>query len=130
MIKGFCLGRFDLLHPGHLDLFQLAKNNCDYLIVGVIDKPFSGFKLKKSIFNIRERVQIVESIKYIDQVITFLSQQQVEQFLEENKLDKFFTGEEYIDNQPLSRFFEEGNIFYVKMAGFSSSKLKRKLVIC
>lgn len=44
---GFCLGRLELIHNGYIDLFRKAKENCDFLIVGVISDSFKGLQKKK-----------------------------------------------------------------------------------
>lgn len=66
---GYTTGVFDLFHIGHLNLIRNAKKECDYLIVGVTtDKE--AFKLKKKlpIIPFDERLEIVKSIKYVDEV--------------------------------------------------------------
>lgn len=69
-IVGFTAGTFDMFHVGHLNLLRNAKERCDYLVVGVnSDELVMNYKHKKPIVPIEERVQIVEAIRYVDQVI-------------------------------------------------------------
>ena len=70
---GFTNGCFDLLHLGHLSLLKHAKENCEYLIVGLnSDKSIRKLKGKKRPINDEEtRFQILKSIKYVDEVIIF-----------------------------------------------------------
>ena len=69
-IVGFTAGTFDMFHVGHLNLLKNAKERCDYLVVGVnSDELVINYKHKKPVVPIEERVQIVEAIRYVDQVI-------------------------------------------------------------
>lgn len=65
-IIGYATGVFDLFHIGHLNILKKAKENCDYLIVGVTTDEIT-FEMKKSlpIIPFDERLEIVNSIKYV-----------------------------------------------------------------
>ena len=68
MIIGYTQGTFDTLHYGHVRLLRNAKNNCDYLIVGVnSDKLVQEYKHTDTIIKEDERLEIVKSIKYVDE---------------------------------------------------------------
>lgn len=70
MIIGYTTGVFDLFHIGHLNILKRAKERCDYLIVGVsTDKVVSDNKGKPPVITFRDRKTIVESIKYVDEVV-------------------------------------------------------------
>ena len=59
-----------MFHVGHLNLIKNAKARCDYLIVGVnSDELISSYKNKSAVVPLEERLQIVEAIKYVDEVI-------------------------------------------------------------
>ena|SRR3989344_3065409 len=67
---GYTTGVFDLFHIGHLNLLKNAKRYCDKLIVGVTTDDLSvAFKNKRPIMPLDERMEIVRSIKYVDEVI-------------------------------------------------------------
>ncbi|MBD8497959.1 adenylyltransferase/cytidyltransferase family protein [Paenibacillus arenosi] len=67
---GYIAGVFDLFHIGHLNLFKRAKEECDYLIVGVlVDELSVACKNKKPYIPFEERIQIVESIQYVDRAV-------------------------------------------------------------
>jgi len=64
---GYTTGVFDLFHIGHLNILKNAKSLCDYLIVGVTtDEVTYLLKNKLPIIPYEERIQIIESIKYVD----------------------------------------------------------------
>ena len=72
-IIGFTNGCFDILHEGHILLLKEAKNNCNYLIVGLnSDSSVKNLKGNERPINNQERRKtILESIKFVDEVIIF-----------------------------------------------------------
>lgn len=69
MVVGYTTGVYDLFHIGHLNLLRRAKEQCDYLIVGVTTDELVSYKHKKAVIPFEERSQIVEAIKYVDKVV-------------------------------------------------------------
>ncbi len=69
-IIGYTCGSFDLFHIGHLNILKNAKENCDYLIVGLnSDETMFRCKNKLPVIPFEERKQILEAIRYVDKVI-------------------------------------------------------------
>lgn len=68
-IIGYTTGVFDLFHIGHLNILKKSKLLCDYLIVGVTTDKLVQYKFKKAVIPFKERVKIVKSIKYVDEVV-------------------------------------------------------------
>ncbi len=67
---GYTCGSFDLFHIGHLNILKRAKENCDYLIVGLnSDETMLRCKNKLPVIPFNERKQILEAIRYVDKVI-------------------------------------------------------------
>jgi len=67
--KGYISGTFDLFHIGHLNLIRNAKERCDHLIVGVLsDEAVIQNKKKMPVIPLNERLEIISSIKYVDEV--------------------------------------------------------------
>lgn len=70
MVIGYTTGVFDMFHIGHLNILKRAKEQCDYLIVGVsTDELVEHDKNKTPIITFPERCAIVEAIKYVDEVV-------------------------------------------------------------
>ena len=73
MIKILTFGVFDYFHLGHLRLFKQCKQHADYLVVAVQDGDFI-LKYKpdaKILYSTAERVEILEAIKYVDEVVIY-----------------------------------------------------------
>lgn len=67
---GYTTGVYDLFHIGHLNIIKKAKEQCDYLIVGVTtDQEVVRVKNKKPVIPFEERFEIVKSIRYVDCVV-------------------------------------------------------------
>ena len=68
--KGYTAGVFDMFHIGHLNILKKAKEQCDYLVVAVTtDELCQKRKNKLPIINFKDRVEIVKSIRYVDEVV-------------------------------------------------------------
>lgn len=67
---GFTGGTFDLFHIGHLNLLRRCKEECDYLMVGVMSDEFVEHqKGRKPFVPLEERMEIVKGIRYVDEVV-------------------------------------------------------------
>jgi glycerol-3-phosphate cytidylyltransferase len=69
---GYTTGVFDLFHIGHLNILRRAREDCDYLIVGVATDNLSlTQKGKIPVIPFLERVEVVDQIRYVDQVVPY-----------------------------------------------------------
>lgn len=95
MKKVITYGTFDLLHYGHIRLLKRAKSLGDYLIVAVSTDEFNKLKNKKSYFSFKERKQMVEAIRYVDEVIEENSWEQKIGDIEKYHIDEFVMGKDW-----------------------------------
>jgi glycerol-3-phosphate cytidylyltransferase len=95
MCIGYTTGVFDLFHIGHLNILRQARENCDYLIVGVsTDELVQSYKNKSAIVPYSERKAIVEAIRYVDKVVPQENRNKVEA-LERLKFNVMFVGDDW-----------------------------------
>lgn len=125
MIKVFTTGTFDLLHKGHINLLRDARALGDYLIVGINANPEG----KTPINSIEDRVALLESIKYVDEVIVLSCQQDKLDYLKYNKVDIFACGCEYRGYKDIPEIEKYTKVIYFdRTPGISTTELKSRLV--
>ncbi len=96
MIKGITFGAFDLCHPGHILLFQEAKENCDYLIVGLhIDPQIERPQKNNPVESEYERWVRLKACRYVDEVVPYNSEEELCHIIRQYKPNVRFLGEEY-----------------------------------
>lgn len=93
-VIGYTTGVFDLFHIGHLNILKNAKENCDYLIVGVTVDELVAYKGTNAIIPFEERIKIVEAIKYVDKVVAQSSMDKMAAW-EDLKFTKMFVGNDW-----------------------------------
>lgn len=95
MRKVITYGTFDLLHYGHINLFKRARALGDFLIVAVSTDEFNLIKEKKSHFSYKYRKQMVEAIRYVDEVIPENSWEQKIEDIKKGDIDIFVIGDDW-----------------------------------
>ncbi|MCQ2450926.1 MAG: FAD synthase [Clostridia bacterium] len=92
---GYTTGVFDMFHIGHLNILKRAKEQCDFLIVGVTtDELCLLRKNKKPIIPENERIEIVSAIKYVDKVVLQTDMNKINAVKEHNA-DAVFVGSDW-----------------------------------
>lgn len=92
---GYTTGVFDLFHVGHLNILRKAKEQCDFLIVGVsTDELVLDYKNKRPVIPFEERKTIIESVKYVDQVVPQISMDKFAAW-ENLRFDVIFHGDDW-----------------------------------
>ena len=94
-IIGYTTGVFDMFHIGHLNILKRAKEQCDYLIVGVsTDELVTSYKNIKPVVPYEQRAAIVEAIKYVDQVVPQTSLEKMDAW-QKYKFNVMFHGSDW-----------------------------------
>jgi glycerol-3-phosphate cytidylyltransferase len=97
---GFVASTFDLLHAGHIQMLREAKEQCDYLIVGLQTDPTINRPTKnKPIQTIVERYTQLKGVKYVDEIIPYATESDLEDILTMYHIDVRILGEEYREKE-------------------------------
>jgi len=109
---GYVSGSFDLFHIGHLRLLQRAKERCDFLIAGVLtDELIFKHKGRMPVIPLNERMEIIESIKYVDKVdITTPDIIPKIEAWKKLKFDVMFTGDDHLAETREERELNEAGV--------------------
>ena len=92
---GYTTGVFDMFHIGHLNILERAKEQCEYLIVGVsTDDLVKTYKHKTPIIPFEERIKIVKAIRYVDEVVPQMTMDKMAAW-KEHHFDAMFHGSDW-----------------------------------
>ena len=95
MRVGFTASTFDLLHAGHVQMLREAKQQCDYLICGLqVDPSVDRAEKNAPIQTIVERYTQLKAVKYVDEIIPYSTEKDLEDILTMYQIDVRILGEE------------------------------------
>lgn len=132
---GFTCSTFDLLHAGHVTMLEEAKRNCDYLIVGLqvdptLDRPDSK---NPPIQSIVERQIQLAAVKYVDEIVMYSTERDLEDLLLTLPInirilgveykDKDFTGKQICKQRGIELLYNGRD------HSFSSTSLRKRVVV-
>ena len=129
---GITFSTFDLLHAGHIKMLEEAKAQCDYLICGLqtdptLDRP----EKNKPIQSVVERYIQLKGCKFVDEIVPYATEQDLEDVLRAFKIDVRIVGDEYMDKPYTGRKYCEASgiaLYYNKREHrFSSSHLRKEV---
>jgi len=122
-------GTFDILHPGHIELFKVARSLGDKVIVATDTdekiKKDKGFD--RPINDLCYRVAMLEAIKYIDVVHTFGSRQELEDLIQLYEPDILLLGDDWRDGDVVGWEHAGETRFLPRVGGYASSKTIRRI---
>lgn len=126
MKKVITYGTFDLLHTGHINILRRAKALGDYLIVALSTDEFNTLKHKEAYHSFEERKQILEAIKYVDEVIGENDWDQKVRDVQEHDIDTFVMGNDWEGEFDFLK--EHCEVVYLpRTSGISTTKIKYEL---
>jgi glycerol-3-phosphate cytidylyltransferase len=132
MKVGITFSSFDLLHAGHIKMLEEAKSQCDFLICGLqtdptLDRPDKN----RPVQSVVERYIQLRGCKFVDEIVPYATEQDLEDILKSFKIDvriigdeyasKKFTGREYCEKKGIKLYFNKRD------HRFSSSGLRREV---
>lgn len=129
---GITFSAFDLLHAGHIKMLEEAKRQCDYLICGLqtdptIDRPEKNSPTQSVV----ERYIQLKGCKFVDEIVPYATEQDLEDILRAFHLDVRIVGDEYKEKNFTGRYYcEEKGIelyFNTRDHRFSSSGLRKEV---
>ena len=132
---GFTCSTFDLLHAGHIQMLRDAKEQCEYLICGLqIDPSLDRPEKNSPVQTIVERYTQLSAIKYVDEIIPYQTETDLEDILNMLHIDVRILGEEYKNGKFTGRAIcaKRGiELFFNKREHrFSSSDLRNRVKSC
>jgi glycerol-3-phosphate cytidylyltransferase len=131
---GFTCSTFDLFHAGHIIMLKEAKQQCDYLIVGLqtdptIDRPVEKNKPVQSVF---ERFVQLQACKYVDEVVVYATEKELVDILLSYPINVRILGNEYEHRQFTGRqeCVDRGIKFYFnnRAHSFSTTELRQRVI--
>ena len=134
MKVGFTCSAFDLLHAGHIQMLRDAKEQCDYLICGLqVDPSLDRSDKNCPIQSIVERYTQLKAVGYVDEIIPYTTERDLEDILAMYHIDVRILGEEYRDldftgkdickKRGIQLYFNE------RSHRFSSSELRKRVAM-
>ena len=129
---GFTASAFDLLHAGHVKMLEEAKTQCDYLIVGLqvdpsLDRPHKNSPVQSLV----ERYTQLRAVRYVDEIVPYVSESDLEDILSLYHIDVRILGEEYRHQEFTGKQLCESLNIHIhynsRRHSFSSSSLRQRL---
>ena len=132
MKVGFACSTFDLLHAGHVQMLREAKEQCDYLLVGLQMDPSVDREEKNApVQNIVERYTQLKAVKYVDEIIPYGTEQDLKDILTMYNIHVRVLGVEYKDKDFTGKeiCLQRGVDFYFNKRDhrFSTSDLRKRV---
>lgn len=127
-VVGFTCSCFDLFHAGHVLMLREAKEQCDYLIVGLqtdptLDRP----EKNKPVQSITERYIQLQGCKYVDEIVVYATEKDLVDVLTSYPIDVRIIGEEYASKDFTGKDLDIELYFNRRNHGFSTTELRKRI---
>jgi len=132
MKTGITFGAFDLCHAGHVLMFAECKQHCDYLIVGLQVDPSMERELKNTpVQSLYERYVQLNGIKYINEIIPYVYENEITQILSSRDIGVRFVGSDYIGRDFTGKDYCSNKSIHIhynnRDHGFSTTELRKRI---
>ena len=129
MKKGFSCSCFDLLHAGHAKMLQDARNQCDYLIVGLqtdptVDRPDTK---NKPIQTLEERQIMLSAIRFVDEIVIYTTEGQLYEYLRDNPPDVRILGTDYKGKDFTGKDLDIDIYYHKRDHDWSTTNLRKRI---
>ena len=120
----FVNGCFDVLHPGHIQLFEYAKSLGDYLIVAIdSDEKVTQMKgEERPIFSQEDRSKVLQAIRYIDVVHIFNSKKELEELIKTINPDIMIVGSDWKGKEVVGGHYAKAVRFFDRVGEYSTTR--------
>jgi len=126
MKLGIIAGSFDVIHPGYVYMFRKAKEHCDYLVVALQTDPTIERSNKiKPVLLWEERKEILNSIKFIDEIIKYTTEKDLVNILKSNQYHVRILGDDYKDRYATGQEYSNEVVYVDRAHGWSTTKYKQ-----
>lgn len=118
-------GCYDILHRGHFEMFKFAKSLGAFLIVGIdTDEKVRKSKGQNRPFNcLQDRMFALDSIRYIDEVIPFDSEEELESLIKDLKPEVMVIGSDWRGKKVIGQQYAKELIFFDRIGDHSTTKI-------
>lgn len=131
MIKGFACGVFDIFHPGHVLMLEDCKKKCDILTIALNTGTEFDYQInpgkRKPIYTLEQRMLMLNSCKYVDEVLTYRNEEELIRLLRKNKYHIRFLGDDYIGKKITGPELTSEILYIDRSHGFSTSAFIQKI---
>ena len=129
MIKGVIAGNFDIIHPGYIKTFKECKENCDHFTILLHSDPTIERPNKlKPILSVEERIEVLSSIKYIDDIKVYTYEKELIKLIENSKFSIRFLGDDYINKDFTGSDLNIPVHYISRNHGWSNTKFKNLIL--
>ena len=127
-IIGVIAGAFDAIHPGYIYLFNECKQHCDHFLLLLHDDPsIERSEKMKPILSMEERKLILLSLRQIDEIIAYKTEDDLLRILKDRKIDIRFLGDDYKKKDFTGKELDIPIHFLDRSHGWSTTKFKKLL---
>lgn len=125
MRVGFVNGCFDVLHVGHVRLFEYAKSMCDRLIVAIDsdDRVRSNKGPKRPHNKLSDRALMLSSLRHVDEVKSFSTDEELISLVRNISPDIMVVGSDYIDKKVIGAEYAKELKFFGRIDGYSTTDI-------
>jgi len=127
---GFVASCFDLLHAGHCLMLKDAKQQCDWLIAALhIDPTIERPDAKnKPVLTLKERRILLESNKYVDEIIEYDTEEELKEILEKILPDVRILGDDYIGKYATGSIYSDKIYYHKRNHEYSTTNIRKRLL--